>query len=67
MAEFCAECFSKVFNEKVTERKYIFSEDLDLCDRCGEWKRVVVRIRHPRFHMWKMKTMARLNWLKRKK
>ncbi len=61
MAEFCAECFSKVFNEKATKRKYIFSKDPDLCDRCGEWKKVVVRIRYPKLYMWKMKITARLN------
>ena len=67
MAEFCAECFSKIFDEKVTERNYILSKDFDLCEECGEWKRVVVRVRHPRLYMWKMRVKARLEELKRKK
>ena len=58
MAEFCAECFSKVFNEKATTRKYIFSEEPDLCDGCGEWKIVVVRIKHPKVYMLKNRIKA---------
>ena len=67
MAEFCAECFSKVFNEKPRKWKYLFSEEPDLCDGCGEWKRVVVRIRYPKLYTLKMKIRARIRGLKRKK
>jgi len=44
MAEFCLECFSKLENANYTERDFILSDedDLDLCEGCGEWKRVVI-------------------------
>lgn len=45
MAEFCLECFNKVFETNEKESAYILSKDLDLCDYCGEFKRVVVRKR----------------------
>lgn len=42
MAEFCYDCFKKLFKPKVWER-YILSQDKELCENCGEWKRVVVQ------------------------
>ena len=62
MAEYCFECFKKVFEEKARERDYILSEELDLCEGCGEWKRVVVRVKKPRMYMWKKKMRARFKF-----
>ena len=45
----------KLSKDKVRERDYILSGDLDLCEGCGEWKKVVVRVKHPRIYMWKKK------------
>ena len=42
MAEFCLKCFNKINETNDDESKYIMSDDLDLCEECGEWKRVVV-------------------------
>ena len=44
MAEFCLECFNKLENANYTERDFILpdEDDLDLCEGCGEWKRVVI-------------------------
>ncbi len=42
MAEFCLECFNKINETNDDESKYIMSDYLDLCEECGEWKRVVV-------------------------
>ena len=42
MAEFCLKCFNKINETNDDENKYIMSEYLDVCEECGEWKRVVV-------------------------
>jgi hypothetical protein len=40
MAEFCKECFERIFgNSNVIE-----SEDDDLCEGCGEVKKVVIKV-----------------------
>lgn len=48
MAEFCKECFIREFQPTEDEiRRIVLSapDDLDLCEGCGEWNRVVVKIR----------------------
>ena len=45
MAEFCWECFNKVNERKYSRWRYALSLDPDLCEECGQWKRVVVRER----------------------
>lgn len=48
MAEFCRECFIREFDPSPREIKGIIlsdPDDLDLCEGCGEVKRVVVRVR----------------------
>ena len=45
MAEFCLECWSKLNGKNFTEKDYILSGELDLCEECGEWKPVIVRTR----------------------
>jgi len=47
MAEFCLACLSKLDGRKYGRRDATLSKELDLCEGCGEWKRVVVRL-HPR-------------------
>ena len=42
MAEFCLDCLNKTCGTKFCERDSILSDELDLCEECGEWKRVVV-------------------------
>jgi len=42
MAEFCLDCWNKINETDDDEREYILSEDLDLCEGCGEWKHVIV-------------------------
>ena len=50
MAEFCLECWNEM-NEDANQKnqgnhkkqkKYILSKNLELCEGCAEWKRVVV-------------------------
>lgn len=42
MAEFCLECWNELNGTNDSEKEYIMSKDLDLCEGCGEWKRVIV-------------------------
>lgn len=42
MAELCLDCLNEFTGRKEKKQKYILSKDLDLCDNCGEWKRIVV-------------------------
>ena len=42
MAEFCLECWNKLNNSHYSEKKYIISDYLDLCEGCGELKPVIV-------------------------
>ena len=42
MAEFCLECLNRINETQDSPKKYIFSKELDLCEGCGEWKRVVI-------------------------
>jgi len=42
MAEFCFESFIKYFDEKAEKSDLVISKDLDLCEGCAEYKRVVV-------------------------
>ena len=43
MAEFCLKCWNKINNSNDSEEIYIISKDLDLCEGCGKWKRVIVK------------------------
>ncbi len=45
MAEFCLECWSKLNERNYTEGDYLLSEELDLCEECGQFKRVIIRER----------------------
>jgi len=42
MAEFCLDCWNKINEIESSERKYILSQELDLCEECSEWKHVVI-------------------------
>ena len=42
MAEICEECYRKMNNDYKSNLK--LSKEKDLCEGCGEWKRVVNRV-----------------------
>ncbi len=42
MAEFCTECWKEMFAQD-QNKKFVVSKYLDLCEGCGEYKRVVIR------------------------
>jgi len=44
MAEFCKECFKELLFNDYEDTQIILSGDLDLCEGCGEFKQVVIRI-----------------------
>lgn len=44
MAEFCKECYVKICGGNEND-KFVLSRELDLCEGCGEYKQVVVRIK----------------------
>lgn len=46
MAEICRECYLREHGDRDKDR-LIMSKELDLCEWCGQYKQVVVRIGRP--------------------
>ena len=42
MAEFCIDCWNEINETNDSEKKYIISEDLVLCEGCNEYKHIIV-------------------------
>ena len=42
MAEICLECWNKLNETQDSKWRYVLSWDKDLCEECGEYKRVIV-------------------------
>lgn len=42
MAEFCLECLQKLDGRQYDPKEFVISDDLALCEGCGQWKHVVV-------------------------
>lgn len=42
MAEFCVDCWNKIAGTNLPANKYILSKELDLCEECGRYRRVVI-------------------------
>ena len=49
MAEFCEECYKKIFGDVKENERIILSFDKDLCEECGEYKRTVLSVVHESF------------------
>ena len=45
MAEICLECLNKIMGTDDPPKKFVISRELDLCEECGERKRVVICIK----------------------
>ena len=45
MAEFCLDCWNELNGTNDSPRKYVISRELDLCEGCGEYKHVIVRMK----------------------
>ena len=54
MAEFCLECLNRINETKEPAIKYIMSEELNLCEGCGQWKRTVSMYRLS-YWLWKLR------------
>ena len=42
MAEFCTECWNELNDTNHSDKHFILSKDLELCEGCGEYKRVII-------------------------
>ena len=42
MAEYCLDCLNKINGTNHSSKKFIISDELDLCEGCSQWKNVVV-------------------------
>ena len=52
MAEFCLECFNKIWNRNLSENQVSLSNDF--CEECGQYKPCVMKV-HP--HLPKTKNL----------
>ncbi len=47
MAEFCLDCWNRINRKKERSIKYVLSKETELCEGCGKYKRVIVRVHKP--------------------
>ncbi len=52
MAEFCLDCWNRINETNHSKDRYIISEDLDLCEGCGEMKHVIIMENDWTFMRW---------------
>lgn len=45
MAEICMDCWNKLNGTRESKWKYVLSWKKDLCEECGQYKRVIIRAR----------------------
>ena len=45
MAEFCLDCWNKLNGTKDSKWRYVLSWELDYCEECGIYKKVIVQER----------------------
>ena len=42
MAEFCVDCWNKINETNYSAKKFIISDELDLCEGCGKITNVIL-------------------------
>lgn len=42
MAEFCLDCWNRLNHTSYTERDFILSEELELCEGCAKFKQIIL-------------------------
>ena len=42
MAKYCLKCWNEMSKTNHEESKFVMSDELDFCEGCGEWKRVII-------------------------
>lgn len=52
MAEFCPKCWGELNGVFTRERDYVLSRPPELCEGCGEYKRVIVVPRRKGLLYW---------------
>lgn len=45
MSELCLDCYNKIMETQEPKKKFWFSLNPDLCEECGQYKRVIVRVK----------------------
>ena len=45
MAEFCLKCYNRIHRDNLTEYDVVLTRDYELCEGCGECKKVVIKYR----------------------
>lgn len=46
MAELCLDCLNNIMNTNDPASKYILTWKKELCEECGEYKRVIIRMKY---------------------
>ncbi len=50
MSEICFDCLNEIFGGNEDVKDYVLSDDLELCENCGDYKIVVITTRD--FHYY---------------
>ena len=45
MSELCLDCYNKIIETNEPGRMFHMTKELDLCEECGQWKPVIIRVR----------------------
>lgn len=45
MAEFCLDCWNELMGTDDPPEKYRISKELDFCEKCCQWKSVIITMR----------------------
>lgn len=51
MSELCLNCYNKIMQTNDSKHKFILSLRRDLCEECGQYKRVIIRAKW-RYILW---------------
>ncbi len=60
MSEICFECLNEELGGGEQQENYVISKHLDLCEHCGEYKRVVIARRDLYYYILKFKLITYL-------
>lgn len=65
VAKFCLDCWKEISGAEATENQYIVSEELELCEGCGEWKHIIVSERSffERILFHPLKCIEKMFWI----
>ncbi len=45
MAELCLDCYNAIMKENHKKKEFLMTRNPDLCEECGQWKPVIIRVR----------------------